>query len=100
MQMSIGCLSVMERGQPAQYSLHLRTQSSLLYERCAAQRTRHPVSQGPSLETTFFFCCVTGFLGEVMKGGLGSRKGGWLPSKRERSRGGTSSGKWAIRNGP
>ena len=47
-----------------------------------------------------FFCCVTGFLGEVMKGGLGSKEGGWLPSKRERSPGGTSSGKWAIRNGP
>ena len=30
-----------------------------------------------------------------MKGGLGSKEGGWLPSKRERSPGGTSSG-----NGP
>ena len=80
MQISVGCLSVMERGQPAQYSLHLKTQSSLLYERCAAQRTRHPVSRGPSLETTFFLLCHW-FPGGGDERGAGQQEGGMAAVK-------------------
>lgn len=82
-QMSVGCLSVMERGQPAQYSLHLRTQSSLLYEWCAAQRTRHPVSQGSFLETTFFSLCH--WLSGGGDGRGAGQQGGGMAAVKERA---------------